>query len=53
MWDAREPTRTATARAYLFAIARNLLQNEIRRRSRRTSLDERLADARPGMVALG
>ncbi|MCX6025128.1 MAG: sigma-70 family RNA polymerase sigma factor [Chloroflexi bacterium] len=48
VWDAPEPTRPATARAYLIAIARNLFLNEIRRRSRRTSLDERLVDAAPG-----
>jgi RNA polymerase sigma-70 factor (ECF subfamily) len=46
--DAPEPTRTATVKAYLFAIARNLFLNEIRRRSRRASLDERLVEAAPG-----
>ena len=46
-WDAPNRTRPATARAYLFAIARNLFLNEVRRRTRHPSLDERLADAAP------
>ncbi len=48
VWDAPEPPRMGTARAYLFTIARNLFLNELRRRSRRTSLDVRLADGTPG-----
>jgi len=48
VWDAPEPTRIATARAYLLVIARNLFLNEIRRRARHPSLDERMADAAPG-----
>src|SRR3989304_6988713 len=48
VWDAPEPTQIATARAYLLVIARNLFLNEIRRRARHPSLDERMADAAPG-----
>ncbi len=48
VWDAPEPPRSATARAYLHVIARNLFLNEIRRRSRHPALDEQTADPAPG-----
>lgn len=38
-WTASGPVRQATARAYLFAIARNLARDMARRRRRETQLD--------------
>jgi RNA polymerase sigma-70 factor (ECF subfamily) len=43
-WTAAEPIRTATVRAYLFTIARNLFLQGIRKKSRQVSLDEDLRD---------
>ena len=39
-WTGRAPVRTATARAYLLAIARNLVTDERRRTSRLTAITD-------------
>jgi RNA polymerase sigma-70 factor, ECF subfamily len=48
VWTVRDALRTATVKAYLFAIARNLYRQGLRRTRRRTVLNEGLADEGPG-----
>src|ERR1700721_2232298 len=43
-WATSEPIRTATVKAYLFAIARNLFLQGLRKKSRHVALDEDLRD---------
>jgi RNA polymerase sigma-70 factor, ECF subfamily len=43
-WASSEPIRTATVKAYLFAIARNLFLQGLRKKSRHVALDEDLRD---------
>lgn len=50
-WTVRERVQTATVRGYLFAIVRNLFLRELRRGRRRSPLDDRTADGRPGPEA--
>ncbi len=45
---SRDAIRTATVKAYLFTIARNLYVDARRRQSRSAELPGRLADPRPG-----
>jgi RNA polymerase sigma-70 factor (ECF subfamily) len=47
-WTVRERVEMATVRGYLFTIVRNLFLKQRRRERREVSLDERLADGRPG-----
>jgi len=47
-WTAPGEIRTETVKAYLFAIARNLFLQKLRRKKRRVELDEDLQDAQPG-----
>jgi RNA polymerase sigma-70 factor, ECF subfamily len=47
-WTVRERVEMATVRGYLFTIVRNLFLKQRRRERRQVSLDERLADGRPG-----
>jgi RNA polymerase sigma-70 factor (ECF subfamily) len=44
VWASSEPIRTATVKAYLFAIARNLFLQGLRKKSRHVALDEDLRD---------
>lgn len=48
LWHARARVELATVRAYLFAIARNLYLQQLRRVRARAPLDESWADERPG-----
>ncbi len=48
VWTARDAVRIETARAYLFAIARNLYLDALRRRRPLAPVDESLPDAAPG-----
>lgn len=43
-WTAPEPIQMATAKGYLFAIARNLFLQGLRRKSRHVALDEDLRE---------
>jgi RNA polymerase sigma-70 factor, ECF subfamily len=47
-WTVRERVEMATVRGYLFTIVRNLFLKQRRHERRQVSLDERLADERPG-----
>jgi RNA polymerase sigma-70 factor (ECF subfamily) len=47
-WTATGEIRTATVKAYLFAIARNLVRERARRDRGSVEIDEGLADPRPG-----
>ena len=47
-WASAEPIRTATVKGYLFAIARNLFLQGLRRKSRHVALDENLRDPQAG-----
>jgi len=47
-WTVRERVEMATVRGYLFTIVRNLFLKQQRRDRRHVSLDEWLADTRPG-----
>lgn len=47
-WSATVPIRTATARGYLFTIARHLFLQGLPRRSRHSELDEQMRDPRAG-----
>ena len=48
VWTARDAVRIETARAYLFAIARNLYLDALRRRRPLAPVDESLPDGAPG-----
>lgn len=48
VWTVRDSLRTATVKAYLFAIARNLYRQGLRRARRRSELRENLTDEGPG-----
>lgn len=43
-WTAPEPIETATAKGYLFTIARNLFLQGLRRKSRHVALDENISE---------
>jgi RNA polymerase sigma-70 factor (ECF subfamily) len=43
-WASSEPIRMATVKGYLFAIARNLFLQGLRKKSRHVALDEELRD---------
>lgn len=43
-WASSDPIRTATVKAYLFTIARNLFLQGLRKKSRHVALDEDLRD---------
>lgn len=45
-WTATAPIRTATAKGYLFTIARNLFLQRVSRKSRHVTLDDQLRDPR-------
>jgi RNA polymerase sigma-70 factor, ECF subfamily len=47
VWTSPESIKVATVRGYLFAIARNLFLQGLRRSSRHVQLDSELADPRP------
>jgi RNA polymerase sigma-70 factor (ECF subfamily) len=47
VWTSPERIKVATVRGYLFAIARNLFLQGLRRSSRHDQLDNELADPRP------
>jgi RNA polymerase sigma-70 factor (ECF subfamily) len=47
VWASAEPIRTETVKAYLFAIARNLFLQGLRRSTRRADLSGELADPKP------
>ena len=47
-WTSPSPIRTATVKAYLLAIARNVYLEELRKRRRREPLTEQLADCHAG-----
>ena len=47
-WTVRERVEMATVRGYLFTIVRNLFLKQRRIGQREVTLDDRLADARPG-----
>jgi RNA polymerase sigma-70 factor (ECF subfamily) len=47
-WTVRDRVEMATVRGYLFTIVRNLFLKQRRHGRREVSLDERLADGRPG-----
>lgn len=47
-WIARDPIRTGSVKAYLFAIARNHYRELLRKNSRHTELTNELTDVRPG-----
>jgi RNA polymerase sigma-70 factor (ECF subfamily) len=49
VFTSRDEVRTATVKAYLFTIARNLYVDGIRREARSTDLPFALADPRPGV----
>jgi RNA polymerase sigma-70 factor (ECF subfamily) len=50
-WTATGGVRTATVKAYLFAIARNLVRESARKDHGQVELTEGFADARPGPPA--
>ena len=47
-WTATEPVHTESVKAYLFAIARNLVREAARRRAPEADVDASTADPRPG-----
>jgi RNA polymerase sigma-70 factor (ECF subfamily) len=47
-WTMTGEIRTATVKAYLFAIVRNLVRERARHNRSSVEIDERLADPRPG-----
>jgi RNA polymerase sigma-70 factor (ECF subfamily) len=47
-WVAEDSIRFATVRGYLFAIARNLFLQELRKKTRHAELDEEIVDTRRG-----
>lgn len=47
VWTSEEPTRSETAKSYLFTIARNLFLKSIRHSSRRDPLCDDLLDSGP------
>jgi RNA polymerase sigma-70 factor (ECF subfamily) len=47
-WTASDAIRTATVKAYLFAIVRNLVRERARSERPRAELDEAIVDPRPG-----
>jgi len=47
-WVISDSIRMATVKGYLFAIARNLFLQELRKKTRHTELDEGMADTRRG-----
>jgi RNA polymerase sigma-70 factor (ECF subfamily) len=47
-WTVRERVEMATVRGYLFTIVRNLFLKQKKHERRQVSLDDRLADGRPG-----
>jgi RNA polymerase sigma-70 factor, ECF subfamily len=50
-WTATDGVRTATVKAYLFAIVRNLVRENARRDRGEVEIAEGLADPRPGPAA--
>jgi RNA polymerase sigma-70 factor, ECF subfamily len=50
-WTASGPIREATVKAYLFAIARNLYRDEIRRSARLSEIDEEAPATGPPLEA--
>jgi RNA polymerase sigma-70 factor, ECF subfamily len=48
LWTSEEPIRTATVKAYLFAIARNLYIDSVRMESKRAEMNPDLADTEAG-----
>ena len=48
-WIARDRLKSATVRAYLLTIAKNLHRDEVRRRRPSVELLEQVADPRPGV----
>jgi len=48
MWKVRSRVDLTTVKAYLFAIARNLFLQHRRDAARNATLDEHMADTRPG-----
>jgi len=50
-WNAVGRIRAATAKSYLFAIARNCYLERLRRGARQTELDERLPDFKSNLCA--
>jgi RNA polymerase sigma-70 factor, ECF subfamily len=50
-WNAVERIRAATAKAYLFTIARNCYLERLRRRPRQAELDDKLPDAKANQHA--
>jgi RNA polymerase sigma-70 factor (ECF subfamily) len=51
VWTSTAEIRINTVKAYLFTIARNLFLQSLRRRRRRSPLDESLHDPQPGPQA--
>ena len=51
VWTARNGLRVSTVKAYLFAIARNLYREGLRRRRPQADVSESLADPRPDPAA--
>jgi RNA polymerase sigma-70 factor, ECF subfamily len=51
LWTSTGTIRESTMKAYLFAIARNLYRDVLRRNRRRAELDESLPDPRPNIDA--
>jgi RNA polymerase sigma-70 factor (ECF subfamily) len=47
-WVSEDSIRLATVKGYLFAIARNLFLQELRKKARHTEIDEEIADTRRG-----
>jgi RNA polymerase sigma-70 factor (ECF subfamily) len=50
LWHARERVDLRTVKGYLFAIARNLYLQELRRTRRAAPLDDAIVDPSPGPV---
>jgi RNA polymerase sigma factor (sigma-70 family) len=51
VWTARDDLRLTTVRSYLFAIARNIYRQQLRKSWRRTPLPDALPDPGPGPAA--
>jgi RNA polymerase sigma-70 factor (ECF subfamily) len=51
VWTSSVPLQMATVKAYLFAIARNLYRQGLRRQAREVALDDELVDPRIGPLA--
>ena len=51
VWTSSVPLQMATVKAYLFAIARNLYRQGLRRQAREVALDDELLDPRIGPLA--